>query len=50
MIHDYIYNHYIFCNTQGKAHEAGYFKSQIAPIEVKGKKGPESVEVDEVSS
>jgi acetyl-CoA acyltransferase 2 len=31
-----------------KAHQAGYFKSQISSIEIKGKKGPEAVDTDEV--
>jgi acetyl-CoA acyltransferase 2 len=30
-----------------KAHEAGNFKDEIAPIKIKGKKGEESFEVDE---
>lgn len=29
------------------AHEAGVFKEELAPIQVKGKKGPENVEFDE---
>lgn len=30
-----------------RAHEAGFFKEEIAPVSVKGRKGPESFEVDE---
>jgi acetyl-CoA acyltransferase 2 len=31
----------------GAAHAAGVFKAEIAPVELKGRKGPESFEVDE---
>ena len=31
----------------GKAHDAGIFKSEIVPIELKGRKGPEVISVDE---
>ena len=30
-----------------KAHDAGVFQAEIAPVEVKGRKGPEAVAVDE---
>ena len=29
------------------AHENGYFKEEIAPVSLKGRKGPEVFEVDE---
>ena len=46
VLHIYTYIYLLFCEPS-TANKNGVFKDEIVPVTVKGKKGPESFEVDE---